>query len=61
MFSLLISAWMSATPVYTAYCQFAREETEGMTKICYYSCVCGTKALNKKSFELCPISAQFEC
>jgi hypothetical protein len=40
-------------------CFSSGEQISGMNKICYYKCVSGTKTLNKKSYELCPITANF--
>ena len=46
---------------YSQTCYKSGERTSGMSKVCYYSCTCGTKALNKKATELCPLSAKFNC
>ena len=42
-------------------CFKSGERTSGMSKLCYYSCTCGTKVLNKRSSELCPLNAKFNC
>lgn len=42
-------------------CFFDSAKVDGLTKICYYSCTCGTKALNLKSYEVCPVTANFSC
>lgn len=47
--------------VYRQTCFKSGERTDGMSKICYYRCTCGTKTLNKKSHQLCPTSASFNC
>ena len=46
---------------YKTTCFKSGENTSGMSKTCYYNCTCGTKALNRKSTQLCPLSAKFEC
>lgn len=39
-----------------ATCFKTGEQTSGMNKICYYNCMGSTKAINVKSYELCPIT-----
>ena len=49
------------TASYSQTCFKSGEKTSGMSKLCYYSCTCGTKVLNKKSHEICPVTAKFNC
>ena len=49
------------TVSYKQTCFKSGENTTGQSKTCYYNCTCGTKALNKKAYQLCPLSAKFEC
>lgn len=42
-------------------CFKSGEQVDGLSKLCYYRCTCGTKVLNMKAYELCPVTAEFEC
>jgi hypothetical protein len=55
------TAASTPAPVAATTCFGAGEYTNGTTKICYYDCYCGKKALNVQSWQLCPISAKFDC
>ena len=46
---------------YAQTCFKSGEKTDQMSKICYYKCTCGKKALNIKSYELCPLQEKFDC
>jgi hypothetical protein len=48
-------------PSSTIMCFFSHETVDGFSKICFYDCMCGTKALSVKAYQLCPINARFEC
>lgn len=37
-------------------CFLSGEQTSGMNKICFYSCVSGTKAITVSAVALCPLS-----
>ncbi|MDG2060848.1 MAG: hypothetical protein P8J93_03395 [SAR86 cluster bacterium] len=39
-----------------AVCFLENETTSGMNKICYYSCVSGTKAITIGAVQLCPLT-----
>jgi hypothetical protein len=47
--------------VSTVTCYNSGEQVDDMSKLCFYDCICGTKVLNLKSYQLCPISAKFDC
>lgn len=51
----------SRYPVFQVTCYLSSEKESGMSKICYYGCTCGTKALNVQGYQLCPLSYNFEC
>lgn len=40
----------------TETCFSKGEKTDGMNKICYYSCTSGEAAITIKSVQLCPLS-----
>ena len=46
---------------YAQTCFKSGEKTDQASKICYYKCTCGKKALNIKSYELCPLQEEFDC
>lgn len=46
---------------YQQTCFKKGEHVDGLTKICYYRCTCGTKALNIKAHQVCPVNAKFSC
>ena len=46
---------------YAQTCFKSGEKTDQMSKICYYKCTCGKKALNIKATELCPLNKKFNC
>ena len=46
---------------YAQTCFKSGEKTDQMSKICYYKCTCGKKALNIKSTQLCPLNKKFNC
>lgn len=50
-----------STLAYRENCFFNHEVTQGASKICYYQCTCGTKALNVKSYDICPLTVNFSC
>jgi hypothetical protein len=37
-------------------CMLKGEQTSGMNKICYYSCVSGTRAITISAVALCPLT-----
>ena len=46
---------------YSQTCFKNGEKIDQISKICYYKCTCGKKALNIKSYELCPLQEKFDC
>ena len=46
---------------YAQTCFKSGEKSDQTSKICYYKCTCGKKALNIKSYELCPLQKKFNC
>ena len=62
MKKLLLSAIAIATIAVSAYAEYGTlsgEQESGTNKICYYDTPSGTKVINVKSFELCPVSYNF--
>lgn len=48
-------------PALAETCFLNGERVDQMSKLCYYQCTCGTKVLNLKSHEVCPVTASFNC
>lgn len=53
---LLLPFVISFSATASAFCTKSGEQTSGMNKICYYTCVSGTKAITIGATELCPLS-----
>jgi len=58
MKKLLLILLFSAT-LYAENCPYTGEQQSGMSKMCFYNCISGTKVLNVKAIELCPITHYF--
>lgn len=50
---------MVSVSAYAEYGMLSGESESGLNKICYYDTPSGTKVINVKSYELCPMSYDF--
>lgn len=58
-FKILILLVLGCSYVFGVNGILSGERVDGLSKICYYSTPYGTKAINVKSYELCPLSYDF--
>ncbi len=62
--SLALGCTAPETPAPTPMmetCFKSGERSDGMSKLCFYKCTCGTKVLNVRGYDLCPLSHNFQC
>lgn len=55
----IIAILVIAVSAYAEYGTLSGESESGLNKICYYDTPSGTKVINVKSYELCPVSYDF--
>lgn len=55
----IIAIFVIAVSAYADYGTLSSESESGLNKICYYDTPSGTKVINVKSYEICPVSYNF--